>query len=112
MRMTTSVVVLGTLAICLAGCGGGGATPSTTFDLEVGYTNLVKTGRTVNVSLLGTVTVNGVSTQFSGSGTLTFTPSVSASFNNATALSQTESISGTVTASGQSAPYSLSLIHI
>jgi hypothetical protein len=105
--------VVGCFAIALSACGGrGGAglTPSpTTFNLQAGYVNLLNTGLTTNVALSGTVVVNGNSTPFNGTGTLTLAPAVSATFNNSTALAQTETISGTVTAAGQSIPYSSSV---
>ena len=63
-------------------------------------------GLTTNVALSGNVIVNGNSTPFTGTGTLTFARAVSATFNNSAALAQTETISGTVTAAGQSAPFS------
>jgi hypothetical protein len=109
------VAVIGSFAIFLSACGGGGGgtatapPPAATFNLQQGYVNLVNAGLTANVSLSGTAVVNGTSTPFSGTGTLTLTPGVSATFNNSPALSQTETISGTVTAAGQSAPYSASV---
>lgn len=109
------VAVIGSFAIFLSACGGsGGGTatappPAATFNLQQGYVNLVNAGLTANVSLSGTAVVNGTSTPFSGTGTLTLTPAVSVTFNNSPALSQTETISGTVTAAGQSAPYSASV---
>jgi hypothetical protein len=38
---------------------------------------------------------------FTGTGTLTLAPSVAATFNNTAALSQTQTIAGTITAAGQ-----------
>jgi hypothetical protein len=105
--------VVGCFAIALSACGGrGGAglAPSpTTYNLQAGYVNLLNTGLTANVALSGTVVVNGNSTPFTGTGTLTLAPAVSATFDNSTALAQTETISGTVTAAGQSVPYSSSV---
>jgi len=68
--------------------------------------NLVNMGLMDNVALSGTVLVNGNSVPFTGTGTLTVAPAVSSMFNSSQALAQTETISGTVTAAGQSAPYS------
>lgn len=101
-------VVIGSFAIALSACGGNpnAATASGTFNLQAGYVNLVNMGLTTNVALSGTVIVNGNSTPFTGTGTLTFARAVSATFNNSAALAQTETISGTVTAAGQSAPFS------
>ncbi|HEY4446608.1 MAG TPA: hypothetical protein VGN30_20180 [Steroidobacteraceae bacterium] len=109
------VAVIGSFAIFLSACGGGGGgtatapPPAATFNLQQGYVNLVNAGLTANVNLSGTAVLNGTSTPFSGTGTLTLTPAVSATFNNSPALSQTETISGTVTVAGQSAPYGASV---
>lgn len=116
IRSTALYVVL-----ALSGCGGGNggsapapipmpSPPPATFNLQAGYVNLVNKGLTTNVGLSGTVLVNGISTPFTGTGTLTLAPAVSATFDNSAALAQTETISGTVTAAGQSAPYSSSVV--
>ena len=106
-----AVAVL-SLTIVVAACGGGNGDvmPSTTYNLQAGIANMVARGLTANVSLSGSVSVNGTSTPFTGTGTYTRTPAVNGTFNGATALSQTETISGTVTAAGQSTPYSASVI--
>jgi len=52
--------------------------------------------------LSGTVIAGGNTVSFTGTGTLTLAPSVAATFNNSAAASQTQTLSGTVTASGQS----------
>jgi hypothetical protein len=99
-------------AIFLSACGGGNhaAAPSpTNFDLQAGIAKMVASGLSANVSLSGTVSVNGVSTAFSGSGTFTRAPAVSATFNGTAASSQMTTVAGTVTAAGQSAPYSTSV---
>jgi hypothetical protein len=56
------------------------------------------------------VTVNGVSTAFTGSGTFTRPPAVSATFNGTAALSQTTTVSSSISAAGQSTPYSTSVM--
>jgi len=97
----------------LTACGGGGGsslvTPAT-FDLQAGISHLVTSGQSSNVTLSGSVVVNGTSTPISGSGTLTLTAGTMATFNATAALAQTETISGTVTAAGQSAPYSVTVV--
>ena len=106
-------VVAASLAIALAACGGGGVSTvpaPAEFDLQAGITNMVAHGFTANVSLSGTAIVNGTSTPFTGSGTYTRAPAVNGTFNGAAALSQTVTISGTISAAGQSAPYSTSVI--
>jgi hypothetical protein len=111
-RVSESVAALGLFAIALSGCGGAdiGGPPAATYNLQAGYTHLVNTGLTANVTLSGTAFVNGVSTPFTGTGTLTLSPAVSTIFHNSAALAQTETISGTVTAAGQQAPYSSSVV--
>jgi hypothetical protein len=113
-RVSDAVAVLGSLAVGLSACGGGGGVsggpPAVTYNLQAGYTHLINTGLTANVTLSGTALVNGVSVPFTGTGTLTLAPAVSTIFHNSTALAQTETISGTVTAAGQQAPYSSSVV--
>ncbi len=102
-------------AVALSACGGGGAggatTVQATYDLQAGYVNLLAMGLVTNVSLSGTLLVNGMSTPFVGTGTLALAPAVSALFGNVQAWSQTETISGSVTTGGPSAPYSYSVTY-
>jgi hypothetical protein len=106
---TTFAAVAGIFAIALTACGGGGGggsaapPPATTYDLQTGISNLVRQGQTGNVALSGTVMQNGTAVSFTGTGTLTLAPSVTATFNNTAtaALSQTQTIVGTITAAGQ-----------
>jgi hypothetical protein len=100
----------------LNGCGGGGGsslatapTAPASFDLQAGISGLVTSGQTAAVTLSGSANVSGSAVPFTGSGTLTLAPGVSASFNGEGALSQTQTISGTVTAAGSSAAYSASV---
>jgi hypothetical protein len=103
----------------LAACGGGNASstppcacPATyNYNFQTGMLGLVQTGSTANVSLSGTAIVQGVSTPFTGAGTLTLSPAVSGTFNGAAATLQTESITGTVMAAGQSAPFSVTVVN-
>jgi hypothetical protein len=73
--------------------------------MQTGVSNMVAHGLAANVSLSGAVNVNGTSVPFTGTGTYTLAPGVSAMFNGAAALSQTETIAGTITAAGQSQPF-------
>lgn len=103
------------LAILISACGGNNAPvsmqppPSANFDLQAGMAKMVTDGLNSNVALSGTVTVSGVSTPFTGSGTFTRTPAVSATFNGTATLSQSTTVSGTVTVAAQSSPYSTSV---
>ena len=96
--------------IVIAACGGGNnpASPMQpgNYDLQAGMAKMVANGLSSNVALSGMVTVNGVSTAFTGSGTFTRPPAVSATFNGTAALSQTTTVAGSVTAAGQTSAYS------
>jgi hypothetical protein len=102
-------------AIVLVACGGGGGNsnppppPPANYNLQAGIAGMVAQGLTSNVSLSGTVTVNGASVPFTGTGTYTLAPGVKTTFNNASAQAQTETISGTVNAAGQSQAISTSV---
>jgi hypothetical protein len=72
---------------------------------------LVKLGSTASVSLSGTAIVQGVSTPFAGTGTLTLSPAGNGTFNGMAAMLQTQSITGTVMVAGQSTPFSLSTVN-
>jgi hypothetical protein len=107
---TAFAAVAGIFAIALTACGGGGGggsaapRPATTYDLQTGISNLVRQGQTGNLALSGTVMQSGTAVSFTGTGTLTLAPSVAATFNNIAALSQTQTIAGTITAAGQTLP--------
>ena len=99
-------------AILVSACGGGkysGAPSSANYDLQTGIANMVTNGLSANVALSGTASVNGVSHTFTGSGTFTRAPGVSATFNATLASSQVTTVAGTITVSGQSSPYSTSV---
>jgi hypothetical protein len=106
------------LAVCfsifVSACGGGynAATPMpppANFDLQAGMAKMVANGLSSNVALSGMVAVNGVATAFTGSGTFTRPPAVSANFNGTAALAQTTTVAGSITADGQTKPYSTSV---
>jgi hypothetical protein len=107
------------LAVCFAilvsACSGGDnkafmAPPqSDNFNLRAGIQDMVDNGLSANVTLSGTVTTNGVSTAFTGSGTFTRTPAANVTFDSTAAKSQLTTVAGTVTAAGQTAPYSTSV---
>ncbi len=103
-------------ATLVAACGGGGSNymapmpPSpANFDLQAGMAEMVTDGLSSNVALSGTVTANGVSTAFTGSGNFMRPPAMSATFNGTAALSQTTTVSGSIMAAGQTTPYSTSV---
>lgn len=112
------------VAICftalLPACGGGGGgyqspTPmpmpmqTANFDMQAGMAEMEANGLSANVSLSGTVMVNGVSTAFTGSGTFKRPPAVAAAFNGNAAMSQTTTVSGSIMAAGQTSMYSTSV---
>jgi hypothetical protein len=114
-RSSFRIAFFGIVALALNACGGGGGgtsftpPPAATYDLQAAHTSLVNTGLTASVTLSGSVDVNGTAVPFTGTGTLTYAPGTAATFNNVAAMLQTQSISGTVTAQGQSGPYSTSV---
>jgi len=98
------------LACVLSGCGGGGGSamappPTGSYDLQAGISMLVSAGLTSDVAVSGSFLENGSTTPLSGSGTVTFSAGVSATFNGTAALSQTENVSATLMAAGQSIQY-------
>jgi hypothetical protein len=102
------------ISIFIGACGGGNSPPASmpppaNYDLQAGMAKMVTNGLSSNVSLTGTVTVNGVSTAFTGTGTFMRPPAVTATFNGAAAMSQTTTVAGTITAAGQTSPYSTSV---
>jgi len=98
-------------ALVLNACGGGGLstamTSASTFNLQRGISGLVTNGQSSAVTFSGTAVVSGTSVPFTGSGTLTLNEASSATFNGEAALAQTQTISGTITAEGQSKTFSL-----
>jgi hypothetical protein len=107
-----TLIAVALAAGALNGCGGGGGSevataPPAAFDLQTGISGLVTGGQSVAVTLSGTAVTSGTSVPFTGSGTYTLAPGASTSFNGEGALSQTQSISGTVSAAGESAPISV-----
>ncbi|MDB6061643.1 MAG: hypothetical protein JWM78_1746 [Verrucomicrobiaceae bacterium] len=100
------------LSVALAACGGGGggssSTPppvtqqpvTATFPIAQAYANQVTNGFQLSFNVSGKT--GGVN--FSGNGTLTVAAAVAASFENQTAMMNTTTISGTVSANGGTAP--------
>ena len=107
------------LAVCFAilvsACSGGdnkaliAPPPSDNFNLRAGILDMVDNGFSTNVSLSGTVTTNGVSTAFTGSGTFTRPPGTNVTFDSTAAMSQVTTVAGTIMAAGQTTPYSTSV---
>jgi hypothetical protein len=102
------------LAVTLVACGGGGGgngmtmTMPTTHNMQAGIASMVTQGLSSSVTLSGSVTVSGVTQSFTGSGTYSLGPGMSAMFNGMSAMAQTTTISGTVTVAGTSKSYSAS----
>lgn len=112
MRGASRTYVAACCAILVSACGGGkysGAPSSANYDLQTGIANMVTNGLSANVALSGTASVNGVSHPFTGSGTFTRAPGVSATFNATLASSQMTTVAGAITVAGQSSPYSTSV---
>lgn len=112
MRGASRTFIAAYCAILVSACGGGkysGAPSSANYDLQTGIANMVTNGLSANVALSGTASVSGVSHTFTGSGTFTRAPGVSATFNATLASSQATTVTGTITVAGQSSPYSTSV---
>jgi hypothetical protein len=112
MQGASRAYIAACFAILVSACGGGkysGAPPSANFDLQTGIAKMVTNGLSANVAFSGTASVNGVSHTFTGSGTFTRPPGVSATFNATLASSQMTTVAGTVTVAGQTSPYSTSV---
>lgn len=101
--------------VSLNACGGGGggstlAPEPTSYDLAAGVSGLVTKGMKANIALSGTLTIGGVATPVTGTGTVTLTAAASGTFNGVAALSQSESVSATITGGGQSVAYSTNIV--
>jgi hypothetical protein len=106
------VIVIGVCALALSACGGGGSgsTPqSTTYNLQAGYGKLITSGLSTPVALSGTEVVDGSPVTFTGTGTLAYAAATSTTFDNSPALSQVESVTGTVTVDGESNNFATSV---
>jgi hypothetical protein len=113
----SAIAVVATMALTACGGGGGGlggsnttAPPAGSYDLHAAMAAIVKSGLSVKVNLTGTAIANGTSNSFTGTGTLALSAGANGTFNGMTAETQTESISGTVTVAGQSAPYTSTVV--
>jgi hypothetical protein len=116
----TRLTVGALAAIVLTACGGSdngmltpgppGTPPPGSYDLRTAMSALVKSGLSANVNLSGNAIVNGTAAAFTGTGVLTLSAGASGMFNGKTELLQTEAISGTVSVSGQSSPYSSTIV--
>jgi hypothetical protein len=112
MRGASRTFIAACCAVLVSACGGGknsGAPSSANYDLRTGIANMVTNGLSANVALSGTASVSGVSHTFTGSGTFTRAPGVSATFNATLASSQMTTVAGTITVAGQASPYSTSV---
>jgi hypothetical protein len=107
--------VLGAVAaLVLSACGGGGSSggpPPGSYDLQSAMLALIRGGLSTGVTLNGSTIVNGTAVPFSGGGTVTLAAGTNGSFNGMTALLQTETVSGTVTAAGQNLPYNATAVN-
>lgn len=103
-------------AIVISACSGGGnkpfigpPPPSDNFNLRAGILGMAANGLSSNVGLSGTVTANGVSTAFTGTGNFTRPPGVNVTFDSTAAISQATVVAGSITTAGQTTPYSTSV---
>ena len=112
MRTYLLTVALAATA-ALGGCGGGGSgdRAAASFNLLAGYTSLVKNGEVASVTLSGNAIAGGVTTPFTGTGTLTLAPSTADTFNGTASISQSVDVSASITGSGQPATYGSSVVN-
>ncbi len=113
---TAAAAALATLL--LSACGGGGSgsgnpspSPQGSYNLQAAMVALVGSGLTNPVEISGTAVVQGISNPFSGTGTSTLAPATSGTFNGTTALLQSQSLAGTITATGQKLAYSATALN-
>jgi hypothetical protein len=101
MKRITLVLSL----IGLSACGSGSSTPAppppTSFDVAAAMADVATSGLSVNMTISGTVNGNAVT----GTATFTEAPTVAATFNGTASLSQTTTVSGTLSVGGQQVPY-------
>jgi hypothetical protein len=122
MKGMLQVGAMALVATTLVACGGSGSgssglsggsgnnPPPATYNLQAGIANMVQKGLSANVSLTGSVTVNGTATPFNGTGTYTLSAAGSSTtFNGNAAYAQKESINGTVNAAGTNEPIATSV---
>lgn len=97
------------VAFLVSGCGGGGGgggptgpvASTRTFSLAQATGFFLGRSHTINYKLTG----SQGSTSFTGSGTITIDAATGATFEGQQALSQTLSITGTITGNGKTVPY-------
>ena len=116
MRITTrfvraGLVILGltTLLTACGGGGGGGGTPSPivstdSFSFATANAAHINNGYALNFNLTGTQMVGGVNYNVTGSGTVTVTAATPSNFEGQPALLNTETVTGTITVNGVTAP--------
>lgn len=101
-----AVIISSSLLIACGGGGGGSSTPDTTFPAQAALAQLYTTGFQKTTTVSGTATVGNV--QVPLTGTLQLTQSAAntqVTFNGEDALQYTLDITGTLSSSGQSAPF-------
>jgi hypothetical protein len=112
MRRALRVCVGTCFAILVSACGGGNnsaAPASANFDLRTGIAKMVTNGLKADVTFSGTLSTNGVSSAFTGTGTYTRSPAVSVTFDGTAALSQSTTVAGSITTAGQTGSYATSI---
>jgi len=104
LLLSVGMIILGA---CGGGGGGGGSAASvpvkstTSFPVAQAMANFVSTSHNINYAMTGKE--NGIAV--TGSGTISFSAAVSTTFEGQTALSQTGTISGTISGNGNTVPY-------
>ena len=107
MKMMPLTALLSTLALNACGGGGDGSSagpppppPPTSYNLAAAMAGFIANGELVHFVATGSVSVNGVPTPLSGSGTLDFSPAASDWFYATPAVSTSRTVTGTATVGG------------
>jgi hypothetical protein len=107
LRLTLVATLYLSLVACGGGGGGSGPVASTdSFPFAAALQNQAVNGYVQSFTVTGTQTVSGTSYNVSGTGTITVSPASSSTFEGQGAWLNNETVNGTLTANGTSAPFS------
>ncbi|MGA7178318.1 MAG: hypothetical protein WBX11_01840 [Thiobacillaceae bacterium] len=109
LRLTLVTTLYLSLLACGGGGGGGGSGPvasTDSFPAATALQNQTVNGYVQSFTVTGTQTVSGTTYNVSGTGTITVLAASSSSFEGQAALLNDETVSGTLTVNGASAPFS------
>ena len=109
MKKALAAVIVSLLLGCGGGGGGGGSAPSvgpvvstSSFPVVNVQANHINSGYTHTGTITGTVTASGITLPVTGTVTLTVTPAPASTFEGRPALVDSETVSGSITATNPS----------